>query len=288
MNTKLFLSILFFAMAILNVAMAQNQTNSTTTAKSVSDNTSTVVNENPTNTVTDKKDNPTATDDPKATGTMLSEETTMSNNTVIDGCGTISAQVGMFSFSKPISKSVLVQYSNFTIIWYYNNIIYDNYTYPTNNVTLSLFYEEDANSNNWASSWKKPVWTKTLSISEIENGPTLTNNVKSYQWDWKINYDDDRENKGFIQALRTNEKYKLRISGDGKDLQTNSDNFKCYHDGDIMPGSTRAFYIVENNALSNKYYAPINVPDGAFSRYITHTTLNIFLILFTLVLYNYF
>jgi len=190
-------------------------------------------------------------------------DTINNTNTTLDACGTTSSQLGMFSFSKPISKSVLVQFSNFTIIWYYNNIIYDNYAYPTNNITISLFYEEDGNSNNWASSWKNPVWEKTLAMSEIEEGPTLTNNVRSYQWNWRIMYDDKGANtEGFKQSLRTNEKYKLRISGDGKDIQRN-ENLKCYQDGDIMPGTTRAFYIVENNYVP--IYSPMKITDGAFS-----------------------
>eukprot|EP00833_Pecoramyces_ruminatium_P002334 jgi/Orpsp1_1/1176366/evm.model.c7180000057323.1 len=190
-------------------------------------------------------------------------DTITNTNTTLDACGTTSSQLGMFSFSKPISKSVLAPFTNFTIIWYYNNIIYDSYSYPTNNITLSLFYEEDANSNNWASSWKTPVWEKTLPMSEIQEGPTLTNNVRSYQWDWKIRYDENgANNEGFVQSLKTNEKYKLRISGDGKDIQRN-ENLKCYQDGDIMPGTTRAFYIVENNHIPS--YEQMKIADGAFA-----------------------
>jgi len=76
-------------------------------------------------------------------------------------------------------------------------------------------------------------------------------------------YDENgASNEGFQQSLRTNEKYKLRISGDGKDIQRN-ENLKCYQDGDIMPGTTRAFYIVENGHLP--LYSPIKIADGAFA-----------------------
>jgi len=193
-------------------------------------------------------------------------DTIVNTNTTLDECGTTSSQLGMFSFYRPISKSILVLHSNFTIIWYYNNLMNEVYTYPTEYITLSLFYEEDANPNSWASSWKKPVWEKVIPMGEVEAGPTLTNNVPSYQWDWKILYDGKTgqpSSEGVYQTLRTNEKYRLRISGDGKDLQRNS-ALQCYREGDIMPGVTRSFYMVENIALPT--YEPFAIPDGARPR----------------------
>jgi len=182
-------------------------------------------------------------------------------NTTLDSCGTTSSQLGMFSFYRPISKSVLVPFSNFTVIWYYNNIIYDSYNYPTNNITIGLYYEDDANYNS-ASSWKTPVFERTLTLDQIEEGPTLTGNVRSYKYNWKIMYDENgASNADFHQTLKPNEKYKLRISGDGKDLQRNPNN--CYSEGDIIPGVTRAFYVVENNHMP--LYGNIIVPDGALT-----------------------
>lgn len=194
-------------------------------------------------------------------------------NTTLDSCGTTSSQLGMFSFYRPISKNVLVPFSNFTIIWYYNNIIYDSYNYPTNNITIGLYYEDDANYNS-ASSWKSPVFERTLTLDQIEEGPTLTGNVRSYQYNWKIMYDENGANNAdFHQNLRPNEKYKLRISGDGKDLQRYPDN--CYSEGDIIPGVTRAFYVVENNHIP--LYGNISVPDGAWTYHTMKTLTQIIL-----------
>jgi len=189
-------------------------------------------------------------------------DTVVETNRTMDECGTTSSQLGMFTFYRPISKSILVIRSNFTVIWYYNNILDEEYSYPSQYITLSLFYEEDADPNSWASSWKKPVWVKEIPMGEIEQGPILTGNVPSYQWNWRIMSDEKGavNTEGFQRNLQTNQKYRLRISGDGKDLQRNPD-LECYQEGDIMPGVTRSFYVVDNVELPT--YEPLAIPDGA-------------------------
>jgi len=117
--------------------------------------------------------------------------------------------------------------------------------------------------NEWMnSSWKKPVWVKEIPMGEIEQGPILTGNVPSYQWNWRIMSDEKGavNTEGFQRNLQTNQKYRLRISGDGKDLQRNPD-LECYQEGDIMPGVTRSFYVVDNVELPT--YEPLAIPDGA-------------------------
>ncbi|ORX68068.1 hypothetical protein BCR32DRAFT_330223, partial [Anaeromyces robustus] len=265
----------------------QNDTNaqSDTTAKTNTNaNTNTDTNSNTSNGTTNSNSNndtsPSKTDDKTSESTSVIEtedaqlDEIKNSNKTLDSCGTTSSQLGMFSFHRPVAKNVLVPYSNFTIIWYYNNIIYDSYNYPTSNITIGLYYEDDANSNS-AGSWKSPVFERTLSMDQIEEGPTLTGNKRSFQYNWKIMYDDTgaKSTADFHQILRPNEKYKLRISGDGKDLQRNPDN--CYSEGDIIPGITRPFYIAENSHIP--LYANIVVPDTAYSHNIIKTLTQIIL-----------
>ncbi|ORX40423.1 hypothetical protein BCR36DRAFT_364590 [Piromyces finnis] len=246
---------------------------------------------------TDSKDT-IKPDDAKTTDTPKDNEDTKENkitldstienvaNATLDACGHTSRQFGLFSFSKPISKSVIPILSNFTIVWYYNNILDATYFYPTNNVTFSLYFEQDANSNDWSNAWKNPVWEQTIPMSEVETGPILTGNVKSFQWNWRVMYDENGlDTKNFKQSLRTNEKYKLRISGDGKDIQRNPE-LKCYQDGDITPGSTRPFYIVDNTELP--IFNPIDIPDSAFSMLSFKPILQFIFPLFFIILIHFF
>jgi len=299
MNSKLFFIILIFCIILMTKAADEvagstttdtdttgnnGDTASTSNNGDVKSNTNLDTNTKTTNNNQQVSDNqnslkPSKTDNPSSESTTITEtedgqiETIKNTNTTLDSCGTTSSQLGMFSFHRPVSKNVLVPFSNFTIIWYYNNIIYDSYNYPTNNITLGLYYEDDANSNS-AGSWKSPVWERTLPMDQIEEGPTLTNNVRSYQYNWRIMYDENGfSNADFHQVLRPNEKYKLRISGDGKDLQRNPDN--CYSEGDIIPGITRAFYVVENNHIP--LYAHIPIKDAAFTHHAIKTLTQIIL-----------
>ncbi|ORY77138.1 hypothetical protein LY90DRAFT_501524 [Neocallimastix californiae] len=172
--------------------------------------------------------------------------------------------------------------SNFTIVWSYNNILEGyEYNYPKNDVTIKLFFEEDANPNNWSNAWKNPVFEKTIPLEKVETGPIL-NGIQTYQYNWFINPKD-----GFIRSPKSNEKYKLRIYGDGKDVQSNSANFQCYGDGDIQPGLTVAFYIVENNRIEERYYRQLPIVDNgdgmqAKSSLVMSLIAAIFLILFNL------
>jgi len=126
------------------------------------------------------------------------------------------------------------------------------------------------------------VWEETIPMSKIEEGPTLTNNVRTYQWNWRLLYNETgQDTKNFKQALRTNEKYKLRISGDGKDIQRNPD-LKCYQDGDIAPGATRPFFIVDNNKIPS--YGPLAIPDHAFAR-VSRSPVPFILPLLTILVY---
>jgi len=280
MNSKLLFVFLFLCLILMTRAAdekAEEKTEEKTEDKTDTKNTDTEKADT-TETKTTATGTTTKTTGTKA-GEIVDEDSTNNNNnsgeleanvdtiansnSTIDACGHTSKQLGTFSFHKPIAKSVVPIYTNFTVIWYYNNIIYDSYEYPTNNITLSLYFEKDANPNDWANAWKDPVWEETIPMSQISAGPVLTNNVRTYQWDWKLMYNDQgQDTSNFKQALRTNEKYKLRISGDGKDIQRNPE-LKCYKDGDISPGSTRAFYIVDNNSIPT--YEPFSIPDGAFS-----------------------
>jgi len=175
------------------------------------------------------------------------------------GCGTDRSSLGMFAFHRPIKKSILVQNSNFTIMWYFANILpeYD-YNYPTKDITFKLYREEDANPNSWgADSYKKPVFERTIPVSEVEVGPIIENK-QTYQYNWYIDPSVDVK-----QTFQSNKKYRLRIYGDGKDVQSNSANFECYDDGDIQPATTREFYVVNNEPIDTKYYFPIKIEDEA-------------------------
>lgn len=160
-----------------------------------------------------------------------------------DGCEHNRDSLGMFAFHKPVKRSILVVNSNFTIVWYYNKILPGyTYNYPSNNITFKLYYEDDSNPNNWGLNWGNPVFERTVPLSEIEDGPTF-NGIKTYQYNWEVIAGTDH---GFRQSPKYNEKYRLRIYGDDKDAQSNQANFKCYDDGDITPGLTVTFYLVEN------------------------------------------
>lgn len=145
-------------------------------------------------------------------------------------------------------------------MWYFANILEGNtYKYPENNITLKLFHKEDANPNDYATAYKKAVFEKTITVDQIEKGP-IVQNIQTYQYNWNI---IPSQQEGFKEPLIPNKEYKLRIYGDGKDVQSNGENYKCYDDGDIQPGSTREFYVVENTEIDNHYYRPIPIEDDA-------------------------
>ncbi|KAG4107379.1 hypothetical protein H8356DRAFT_974671 [Neocallimastix lanati (nom. inval.)] len=195
------------------------------------------------------------------------------------GCGSDRASLGMFAFHKPIKRSILVINSNFTIVWSYNNILEGyEYNYPQNDVTFKLYYEDDANPNNWSNAWKNPVFEKTIPLADVEQGVIL-NGIQTYQYNWFIDPKD-----GFIRNPKSNEKYKLRIYGDGKDVQSNNANFKCYGDGDIQPGLTVAFYIVDNNRIEDRYYKQIPIIDNGTGMQ-SKTSLMSFITTILLILY---
>jgi len=174
-----------------------------------------------------------------------------------DYCGNERDSWGMFAFRKPDKKSVVVMNSNFTIIWYYNKIREGfTYNYPSN-ITFKLYYEEDSNPNVWNNPWDKHVFERTVPLSECQEGPSF-NGIRTQQYNWEIIPDVEH---GFIQNARIG-KYRLRIYGDNKDVQSNS-NFECYADGDIYPALTNPFYIVENNRITDKYYNVIEIDDDA-------------------------
>lgn len=197
------------------------------------------------------------------------------------GCGSDRASLGMFAFHKPIKRSILVINSNFTIVWSYNNILEGyEYNYPKNDVTIKLFFEEDANPNNWSNAWKTPVFEKTIPLDKVETGPVL-NGIQTYQYNWFIDPKD-----GFIRSPKSNEKYKLRIYGDGKDVQSNSANFHCYGDGDIQPGLTVAFYIVDNNRIEERYYKQLPIEDNGAGMQAKTSLVMSFITAILLILYN--
>jgi len=147
-------------------------------------------------------------------------------------------------------------------MWYFANILPEyTYNYPQQNITFKLFHTEDANPNSWAANpFTKPVFERTISVAsnEIVVGEII-DQKQTYQYNWFIDPTVD-----FKQGLKTPEKYKLRIYGDGKDVQSNKANFQCYDDGDIQPATTREFYIVENQPIDiNRYYHPIPIEDDA-------------------------
>ncbi|OUM68863.1 hypothetical protein PIROE2DRAFT_19798 [Piromyces sp. E2] len=172
--------------------------------------------------------------------------------------------------------------SNFTIIWYYNKILpgYE-YNYPVNNITFKLFYEDDANPNNWANAWNNPVFERTIPMSEVKEGPTIENG-KTFLYNWDVIQDIEH---GFKQSPKTNEKYKLRIYGDGKDAQSAQRDI-CYGDGDIIPGLTRSFYLVDNGRIIEKYYAPIPIEDDAMMNAKVSLFMT-FIVSILLILYNW-
>ncbi|ORX40422.1 hypothetical protein BCR36DRAFT_416885 [Piromyces finnis] len=303
MNTKLY--ILFFFLCLVLIAKAVetetkeeggNEVGTTTPMdNTVNDNVKTTDTSNTmdtsTTTNTDENDNKNNPNEDKTTTTTTTLDTPIENasntNTTLDACGHTSRQFGVFSFAKPISKSVVPIFSNFTINWYYNNILESGtYFYPTNNITIGLYFEQDANSDDWSNAWKSPVWEQTIPMNEISEGPTLTGNVKSYQWDWKVMYNNNGlDTQNYKKSIKTNEKYKLRISGDGKDIQRNPE-LKCYQDGDIAPGSTRPFYIVDNTELP--IFNPMDIPDSAFSMVSFKPILQYILPLFFIILLYFF
>jgi len=122
-----------------------------------------------------------------------------------------------------------------------------DYNFPVNNITIQLFYKEDINPYDWATV-RKPVFEKTLPIGEVGPGP-------DFQYNWYLN---SNTKEGFKQPLVLDRKYKFIIYGDGKNVRSNPD-FKCYSDGDIHPGSSNEFYIVNNNEIDKKYYEPIEI-----------------------------
>jgi len=196
-------------------------------------------------------------------------------------CGSDRASLGMFAFHKPIKRSILVINSNFTIVWSYNNILEGyEYNYPQNDVTFKLYYEDEANPNNWSNAWKTPVFSKTIPLSQVEQGVIL-NGIQTYQYNWFIDPKD-----GFIRNPKSNEKYKLRIYGDGKDVQSNSANFTCYGDGDIQPGLTVAFYIVDNNRIEDRYYKQIQIVDNGAGMQAKTSLIMSFIATILLILYN--
>jgi len=159
------------------------------------------------------------------------------------------SEVGNILFHKPNESSVVVPYSNFTVIWYYQDrqlpVIY-----PRNNITIMLFKNEDANYNDNINGWKNYLFSVTLPMSEIEPGPEIKEleGKPTYQWNWDTNFYVD---KNFIQYPSLNTKFKLRIFGDGKDIVINKKNYPRYKNGDLTHGVTSAFYIVENKQLGN-------------------------------------
>jgi len=199
-----------------------------------------------------------------------------------DGCEHNRDSLGMFAFVKPVKRSILVTNSNFTIQWFYNKILAGyTYNYPSSNITFKLFYEDDSNPNNWGLAWGNPVFERTVPISQIEDGPIISGS-KTYQYNWEVITDTDH---GFKQSPKSAEKYRLRIYGDDKDAQSNQAGFQCYSDGDISPGLTVPFYLVENQRITDKYYQVMEIEDDArmnakVSLYIT------FIATILLVLYN--
>jgi len=111
------------------------------------------------------------------------------------------------------------------------------------------------------SAWKNPIYTITIPISQIEPGPQRTDGKPVYQWDWDTNF---YANSGYTQPPNLHAQYKFRIIGDGKDISTNKANYDCYVDGDLTPGSTSSFYIVENRALGLDY-KPLVIENGGYS-----------------------
>jgi len=159
------------------------------------------------------------------------------------------SEVGNILFHKPNESSVVVPYSNFTVIWYYQDrqlpVIY-----PRNNITIMLFKNEDANYNDNINGWKNHLFSVTIPMSEVEPGPEIKEleGKPTYQWNWDTNFYVD---KNFIQYPSLNTKFKLRIFGDGKDIVINKKNYPRYKNGDLTHGVTSAFYIVENKQLGN-------------------------------------
>jgi len=124
-----------------------------------------------------------------------------------------------------------------------------------------LFKNEDANYNDYLNAWKNPVYTVTIPISQIEPGPERSDGKPVYQWNWDTNF---YINEGYSQIPPLNIKYKFRIIGDGRDTSTNVKNYPCYKDGDLQPGATSSFFIVQNTALGLNY-KPLVIENSGFS-----------------------
>jgi len=254
---------------------ANSNTNGNTTSKTVN-----TTNNNNSNNNNNNNNNKTGNNsDTKSNGKDDDEEEQVKET----GCGSNRDTLGSFAFQRPFKRSVLPVNSNFTIAWSYIGIREGfEYNYPKNTVTLKLFYEADANPNNWSTAWKNPVIIKDIPVSEVEFGP-MEKGVQTYRYNWHINQAECLIN------LKTNEKYKLRIYGDGKDVQSNNGNFTCYNDGDIQPGITVAFYIVDNNRIAENFYRPIAIDDKKDSGIKNKSSLMMSLIIaIFLMLYNYY
>jgi len=152
-----------------------------------------------------------------------------------------------------------------------------------NNITIKLFHKDDANPSDYTNAYKKPVFERTISLDQVEIGPVVQN-IQTYQYNWNI-IPDTKE--GFKQALIPYKQYKLRIYGDGKYVQSNGANFQCYNDGDIQPGSTREFYIVENQEISSEYYRPINIEDDARMSTKASLIMTLMISLFVILYHNW-
>ncbi|OUM70256.1 hypothetical protein PIROE2DRAFT_1672 [Piromyces sp. E2] len=188
----------------------------------------------------------------------LEEDNNHGDEEIVPEC---SSNIGNILFQKPDKKSIVVPYSNFTIIWYYDDRGFE-VRYPSNNITFMLFKNEDANYNDYANAWKKPIFTMTVNISEIQPGPERLDGKPVYQWDWDTNFYLNEQY--YTEPPTLNAKYKFRIIGDGKDISTNKANYDCYVDGDLTPGSTSPFYIVKNSALGLDY-KPLVIENGGHS-----------------------
>jgi len=169
------------------------------------------------------------------------------------------ASLGMFAFHKPVKRSILVINSNFTIIWSFAGIL-DGYEYnfPNSNITLKLYEEEDSNPNTNGNTWDSPVFERTIPLTEVEEGPVI-DRIRTYKYNWFI---IPTIEEGFKKTPISNKKYRFRIYGDGKDDHSQP-GFDCYSNGDIQPGLTVPFYLVENTPITMNYYKPIAIEDDA-------------------------
>jgi len=204
------------------------------------------------------------------TGGNIVGGNTGGNSTMENGqreCVSNRGTLGTIVFVRPISKSIVVINSNFTIRWRYDTKEGYDYNFPQNTITFKLYHESDANLNSGdITQWRQNIYEKTIPLNEVEKGPVVTGNYQTYQYNWFIVPND----KGFKKQL-TQGKYKLRIYADGKDIHTNPDNFPCYSDGDLQAGTTLAFHVIGNEFINNgKFRTPavaasegMNIPDDA-------------------------